>query len=422
MSLVLSILGHPLVQAAIRIVGVSILAGVVTTVAAFVFKARVRETLPEGATVILGLGVVAIVLNTRLVFVQFVGDGAEPLTHGEAVVNVSAFVAAGIASYGGRYAGTKLATSERLGWASLQPDFSPLVRVTGRFITVRLPDEIDEIDGYDPVTPETKAALAGRTIDFPRGLTLSALQSQVSARLKEEHDVGYVDVELTDDGTVDYLAVGQRPAGIGPTLPPKSAVVAVRADPPFSATPGDTVQVWRTDGEEPERVVTGELRASVEGVVTVATDESAAAEIDPAVEYRLLTLSAAVHPDREFAAMLRRGDETMSIVELSAESPLVGNPVGGLEVTLIAIRTADGAVDTIPTRDRILRAGDSLFAIAKPDTLRKLESATGTQLSAQVDALTAVGDSVMFDGGTRRDRRGRDRRPDRENWPDGDTE
>lgn len=386
MTLATAVLSNPLVRMVLRVLGLALLAGTVTAVVSFVYRARVRTQFPEGATLIVGLGVVAISLNTRLVFVQFVGTGGDLLSVSEALLNVVVFFVAGIASYGGRYAGNKLGASGRLSWKWLQPDFAPIVRATGRFITVTIPEDIDDITGYAAVQEETKTALAGRALDFPRGLTVEELQSQLSDRLKEAHNIGYVDVELTTEGDIEYLAVGQRPAGLGPTLPPNSAAVAVRADPPFSATAGDTVQLWHSSDGTEERLGTGELRASAGAVVTLAVDEDVAASVDPTVDHRLMTLSADSYPDREFAAMLRRGDETMHLVEVSAESPLVGTSVGALDVTVIAIRTPAGEVNTIPKRGHVLQAGDCLFAIGRPELLRKLVAVQGT--------LTIGGDPI----------------------------
>ncbi|MFC7212212.1 cation:proton antiporter regulatory subunit [Natronoarchaeum sp. GCM10025321] len=400
MNFLTMLVSHPLVAAAIRIAGLALLAGAVTTLATYMYRVRARTELPEGATLIIGLGVVAIYLNTRLVFVQFVGGTGDPFSVSEALVNVGVFVVAGIASYGGRRLGDWAGTSERISWGRLQPDFSPIVRAAGRFITVTLPDEIDDIEGYDPVEEETRQALAGRKLDFPRGLTVTELESGLTARLKEGHDIGYVDVDLALDGTVEYFAVGRRVAGIGPTLPPKTAAVAVRADPPFSATPGDTVQIWDVADGRDERIGTAELRASVDSVATLATDETVAARIDPTTEYRLMTLSADPHPDREFAAMLRRGEETMGVVEIGADSPLVGKPIGALDATIIAVRSHGGAVETIPERERSIEIGDALFAIGRPDELRKLEAANGVQMVDTDDELggaDATTDPLGFD-------------------------
>lgn len=218
-----------------------------------------------------------------------------------------------------------------------------------------------------------------------KGLTVGELESSLKTRLTEDHDVGYVDVDLASDGTVEYFAVGRRVAGIAPTLPPKTAAVAVRADPPFSATPGDTVQLWRTTDGETRRIGTAELRAAVGSVVTLATGETVAERIDPSAEYRLMTLSADSHPDREFAGMLRRGEETMGVVEVATGSPLVGTPIGALDVTIIAVRTVEGDVETIPERERPIEAGAQLFAIGRPDVLRRLDDANGVRI---VDGLT----------------------------------
>ncbi len=381
MSILATILENPLIEVAARIGGLSLLAGAVTALASFVFRARARVALPEGAALILGLGAVAIYLNTRLIFVQFVGDTGDPLNTSEALVNVSVFVAAGVACYGGRYVGDKAGTSNRIDWDWLQPNLSPIVRATGLSITVALPDDVADIDGYDEVPPETKNKMAGRTLHFTRGITLSELESGVVARLKEEHDIGYVDIDIAVDGTVEYLAVGQRASGIGPTLPPDHAAVAVRADPPFSATSGDTVQLWRTGSNAAEeRLGAAELRASAGSVVTLSVDDTIATSIDPTDTHRLMTLSGESYPDREFAAMLRRGDETMSVFEFTADSPFVGHSVKAIDATVIAVRDSDGTVDTIPKRDRRIQAGDCLYAIGQPDALRQIESATGTQL------------------------------------------
>lgn len=368
------------VQAVLRVVGLGLGAGAITALVAFVYRARVRSQFPDGATLILGWGVVAIYLNTRLVFVRFVGEAAVPLSVSEAALNVAVLAVAAVASYVGRNLGDRAGQSKRLGGRRFKPTLSPIVRATGRFITVELPQDIEDIVGYDPVPEETKAALAGDQLDFPRGLTVEELETQVTERLEAEHAIGTVDVDLASDGTVEYLAVGQRRAGIGPTLPPGVAAVAVRADPPFSASAGDTVQLWRSaEGTAAERIGLGELRANVGPVVTLALDEDAAATVDPTETHRLMTLSADSYPDREFAAMLRRAEETMGIVAIGAGSPLVGVPLAALDITVIAIRTGAGEIETIPPRDRVVEAGAGLFAIGTPDEIRRLETTTGTR-------------------------------------------
>ncbi|AHG01404.1 hypothetical protein HALLA_03185 (plasmid) [Halostagnicola larsenii XH-48] len=388
MSLISTALTHSFVAALVSILGLSLLAFAVTTIVTFVFQVRVRQRFPAGATLIVGLGVVAIYLNSRLALVQFISNTGDPVTVEEAILNVSAFAAAGVVSYAGRYVGNTVGASKQLPWLTVAPDFSPLVRATGRFITVTLPEDVQDIDGYDAVKGETKKILSGKTMDFPRGLTIEELESQIAARLTDGYDIGYVDVDLDTNGSVQYLAVGQRPIGIGQTLPQQSAAVAIRADPPYSATAGDTVQVWRTDDDGVETLLgTAELRGSVQTVATLAMDKAMASEMDPTEDYRLMTLSADSNPEREFAAMLRREDETMSTVEITAESPLIGSSIGALDVTVIAARTTDGGIETLPKRDHIIQAGDCLFAIGRPEALRRLESENTARITPTEQVL-----------------------------------
>jgi len=160
------------------------------------------------------------------------------------------------------------------------------------------------------VTAETRRELAGKTFIFPRRLTVEELEERVAARLKDDYEVGYVDVELARDGTVSYLALGRRTAGVGPTLPPGTAAVAVTADPPNAAAAGDLVQVWRTDGDRPKPVTTAELRAVHDDTVTLSLDEYDAQSLAGATTgCSHCPTSRGRPPVRQPAAQRRRDDD-----------------------------------------------------------------------------------------------------------------
>lgn len=106
-----------------------------------------------------------------------------------------------------------------------------------------------------------------------------------------------------------------------------------------------------------------------------ATDH--ANPIDPETEYRLVALPSGHRFDREFAAMPGRPAETMWVPSLSAESPLVGSSVAAISVSTLAILAADGTVQAIPGRERLLEAGDVLSVVGRPEPLRKLEATAG---------------------------------------------
>lgn len=362
-----------------RILGLSAAAAGIAVIAAILYRWYARTSLPEGVAVLAGLSVVAVYLNATAVFGQLItitGDGAGLLALNVVLANTITIGAAAVSAIAGRYVGDRIAIQigAVTGARELDAEVGRIVQSVGRVTTVDVPEEIADIEGYDPVADETKAALAGKTLVFPRRLAVADLRDRLVDRIKQDYGVGHVDVDLRDDGTVEHLGVGKRAAGVGPTLAPGTAATAVRADPANSASAGDVVQLWRP-GPEPERVTTAELRGRADDVVTLALDEIDANALDDGVRYRLVTLPAEARPEREFAALLRDADETMAVVEIQAGSPLDGTPIGALDLTTIAVRAADGSVSAIPSRSRVLGAGDTLYAMARPETLRRLEAA-----------------------------------------------
>jgi hypothetical protein len=167
-----------------------------------------------------------------------------------------------------------------------------------------------------------------------------------------------VDVELTEEGVVEFLAVESREAGLSPTLPPESAAVAILADLAFAASPGDVVQVYRPGEDGPERVCVAEVRGVAEGVVTLVVDVVEAPKFDGETRYRLVTLPVEPRPDREFVSLLWAAEETMGVVTVAEGGSLVGVPV-----------------ETIPSRSRVLAASETVYAVARPALLRRLEAA-----------------------------------------------
>jgi hypothetical protein len=356
--------------------GLAAVAGIVAAICAFVYRWYANEQAPLGLVVLVGLSIIAVDLNTRVALGQAVG-GTETVSIRTAMFNIGIIVVGAFASAAGQRLGDRLAVDAfaATGVPALSADVSRVVKAVGRVLIVEMPDEIDDIVGYDPVPEETKAKIASQSFVFPRRLTVAELRERVIARLKTDYGVGHVDIEIDEDGTVTYLALGRRAAGIGPTLPPESTAMAVRADPANAAGPGDIVQIWRRDGSE--RLCNAEVRGTAGEIVTVAIDTADTSKLDPSERYRLVTLSMDSRPDREFASLLRAASETMGVVEIDPGSPLDGAPVGSLGVTVIAVATvtADERVETIPLRDRVLAAGESIYVIATPDAFRKVEAA-----------------------------------------------
>ena len=356
-------------------VGLVLVAALVVVALAASFRWYFRQRVPFGVALLVDVSVVTLYLNTRVALGEAVAGRMDALSVTEVASNLAVFAVAVVLVPAALRAGDRIGVQvlAATGTRELEGEVGQLVKAVGRAVAVELPEEVADIEGYDPVTPETKRELAGKTLIFPRRLTVEELEDRVANRLKDDYEVGYVDVELAADGTVSYLALGRRTAGIGPTLPPGTAAVAVTADPPHAAAAGDLVQVWRSDDGDAERVATAELRGVSDDTVTLSLDEYDARSLAGG-DYRLLTLPYEPGADRQFASLLRNAAETMTVVPVEAGSDLDGATVGDVDGTVTAVRTGDG-VEAIPRGSHVLAAGDTLYVVARPDAVRRLDAA-----------------------------------------------
>jgi hypothetical protein len=361
-----------------------------------------KSLIPEGIAILAGVAVVALYINTASLGVVVSQGSVDLFRPGVVFFNVVALGVSTVAAPVGRRIGDTFASQlfSLIGLGEIDTEMSTMVRSVGRVTSVRLPSEIGDMESYDPVSDETKAELVGKTLVFPRRLTLDELRSRLISRLKEDYSVGYVDVDLTVDGTVEYLAVGSRAAGLGPTIAPGTVAVAIRADPPHNAGSGDRVQVWST-GETSERLTTGEIRGVAGDAVTLAVDDADAKQLSPTANYRLLTMPAEPQADREFATLLRSVDETMGTVTVGAGSTLVGETADTVSAAVLALRPPDGKLIALPERSRGFEGGDTIYVLGRPDMIRQLEqwSTTPVEPAAEetVEAVAANGETVEPD-------------------------
>ena len=356
-----------------QLLGIAAMAVVPATLAAVAYRAAFEDRIPPWLALTAGIAVVALYLGTTPALAVLF-DETEPSQLSTALFNVAALVLAAGGGALGREVGDHFG-AEVLAWQPTHESgegVSQLARAVGQVTTVSLPETIEDAPGYDPVPQRTKTELAGSQFVFPRGLTVAELEDRIAEQLRSDYGIGVVDIRFDEYGDIESLAVGTRAAGIGATLPPATNAVAVRADPGFSASTGDVVQVWEPDSMQ--RVCTGELRGVADDVVTIAIDAADTPKVDPTRRYRLVTLPVDDRPDREFASLLRAAEETFSTATVEAGSPLHGQPVGALDLTLIAIRPEAGDPVPFPDSEYRLAPGDLLFVIATPGTLRRLET------------------------------------------------
>jgi hypothetical protein len=390
-----SVLGVP-VRSLVRAGGLTVLSFALAAGIGLVHRWYADRPVPEGLSILVGLSGVALSLNTDFALAEVIGGETGALTLNAAVFNVTVFLVAGAVAAAGGRAGDRLGAGvfALTGAERLEGEVSKVVQAVGRVVTVEVPEEVADMEGFEPVPPETKAEFAGATLVFPRRLTVDELRKRLTERLKTDYGVGHVDVELDETGAVSYLAVGSRESGLGPSLPPGTAAVPVRADPPNAARAGDVVQVFDPTGDgAPERVTTAEVRGSADDTVTLAVDDAEAEALDDTTRYRLVTLPTTPRADREFASLLRAAEETMGVATVTEGSPLVGVALGGLSPAIAAVRPAEGTVEAIPSRDRALVVGDTLYAVARPALLRRLEAAARGDAGAEPPLADQRGDS-----------------------------
>ncbi|SER55601.1 TrkA C-terminal domain-containing protein [Natrinema salaciae] len=387
-----------LLNALVGILGFALLAGGAGAGVAFVYRWYSADEIPEGVAVLFGVAMVALWLNTQTALQQAISDETTLTDPATAVSTVGTFAASAIAADAGRRLGDFLARDVfMVATPRTITEVTQLVRAAGRVVTVELPDEIGDVDGYDAVDESVKAELAGQTLLFPRRLTVDELRERLVARLERDFGIGHVDVDLEADGTVAYIAVGSRQAGIGPTLAPGTVAVAFSGDPAADASPGDAVRIWTRDEGATVRIAGGELRATADDVVTVALDADDARDLEPDRDYRLVTLPGSPDSERELVSLLRAADETVTSVSVGPDDPLADVRIDALPVLVVALKRAADAEDhlPLPAGDVRLAAGDVAYVLGRPAALRRVTERT---LDRRADPSRA-GDRAPAEGG-----------------------
>lgn len=364
-------------EAAVHILGFGVLACLSAIGIAFVYRGHSTRSIPIGGAVLFGVSVVAIWLNGAIwlgvesVASETVVDDNPLVNHASAAYLLGVFVVStGTAELGrriGDHLGCEVFQITRM---DAHGEVETLLRSGGLVITVELPEEIADIDGYLPVEESVTRELAGKRVLFPHRLSLEKLHERLTARLRQDFDIDHVHLEVADDGSVDSLAIGSRPDGIGPTLPPGTAAVAIRGDPSPAADSGDPVEIWTSGGDSSQLVAVGTLRATVGDVATVTVDANNAEEFELAETYRLVMQPDASNDSHELLSVLWMVSETVVAAGVDSSSPLRGEFVGWLPGRVLVVEREDESL-TFPTDNETLEAGDTVYVLANPAQLRR---------------------------------------------------
>jgi hypothetical protein len=280
---------------------------------------------------------------------------------------------------------------------------------------VRVVGSVADIEGYPPLPAPLRESIAGTEHTFPADRSLAELETDLAAKLREEHDLEEVSVAVDEaaratvaaapptSGVSRRVARGDRAVSLSALLPTgvapgdevsvlageeavEGTVLSVAAPPDEGQRPADGNGDGAQDGG-PEPAADGgaagtETPASPEpsvcpggeGRVTVSVPRTAAPTLLGADRGAVLVTSRGTRREFELVALLRRAGGQIRRLSVGAESPIAAERLGGLGlredygVAVLAVRHG-GEWAFAPRGETELAAGDELFAVGARDAL-----------------------------------------------------
>jgi hypothetical protein len=341
-----------------------ILPGVVAWALGFIFKYFTRVTIPA-------LGVMAVAV--ALAGVQ---GGLLGLLDVEGVTQVVAvLVVMMIAMYchsRGDRMGAEFPHRVTLRGIKDRTLSADIVKRVGKFGQVRLEvDEIVEMEGYAPVSDDTKRRIEEGDWTFPAHLSVAELESRLAATLVDEFDLADVSVTLDEQGRARIVAAPQV-GGLSRRVPRDGRAVSLDVLVPSGVALGDEVDVdvgektvrgtvvsARSGGKDGDDDPKKDLQPSEdapavrsaptttggEGRLTVAVDRSDVDRLLAADRARVLVQSRGRRREFELLSLLRRAGKRFRRVSVGEESDLAGSTLGGArlreayDVVVLAVRS-----------------------------------------------------------------------------------
>lgn len=382
--------------ALLSILGYGLLAAVAAFVVTFGYRALTVRKLPVGSAVLVGLG-----LPTGWLAYLAIDHGEviadSPLVHyTSSLFLLGVMVAGTVATLGGRRLGDHLACGV-YDVRKLETDgpVADLVRSAGLTVAVTLPESIHDAAGYPTVDESVKRNLAGRRLLFPNDLSVSELQSRLETRFESDFDVGYVRAELTGEGEIDSLDVGDSQAGLSHTLGPDRVAVAIAGDPPSRASTGDPIEVWTGGEDSSQFVTTGTLRASTGPVTTLLVDADDAEAFEPRGRHRLTTRPETPSDGHALVSAIRAGDETVTVRTVETGGPLESEFTGWLPGTVLAIERGDDVL-SLPADKEPLEAGDRAHVFGSPAELEASPTDAASEAADETEPQPSQPASVEY--------------------------
>ena len=231
-----------------------------------------------------------------------------------------------------------------------------VVEKIGRFgrVRIKVVGEVVEMEGYPPLSEETKALIRNTHLTFPADLSVTELENRTAERLTEEFDLSDVSVSIDDDGNATVVAAPPI-SGLSKRVPQGKNAVSFEALVPTGLARGDEVVVDTRDSTvegtvvsaksgKPEKethdeetadetdgtkhLTSASSTAGGEGRVTVVVDRKEAKELLEDEPRRFSVVSRGTRREYELVSLLRRAGRRFRRLTVGPDGPLDGTTVG----------------------------------------------------------------------------------------------
>ncbi|SIR47333.1 TrkA-C domain-containing protein [Haladaptatus litoreus] len=278
---------------------------------------------------------------------------------------------------------------------------SDVIERVGRFgqVRVRVTGTVGDIDGYPPLSDDLRSKIRDGEWTFPGDLPLVELESRLADRLRTEHDLADVSVEI-DAGGKATVAAAPPEGSLSRRLPANRRAVSVDTLVPTGIARGDevalslddcdviaTVLSAKTDDRESDddgnettdSVSRAPTTTGGDGRVTVAVSSADAKDLVRGNPSNLRVRSRETRSEFELVELFRQAGKHWRKLHLSAESELDGMTVGALaardthDVAVLGVeRGNDWTV--APSGTTALAAGDELYVVGTRDSIRQFSA------------------------------------------------
>ncbi|MFB6255046.1 MAG: TrkA C-terminal domain-containing protein [Halobacteriaceae archaeon] len=371
---------------------------------AFLFRHITGLTVPSFAIVVLGVAIAGI--NGGFLAL----NDPQIIQSANSITLITAILVVMMATFYAHAKGDQLGASlpRFFTWSNLREQTlsSDVIEFVGKRgqVTVTVIGEVQDIEGYPPVSETLRSEIQAIEWTFPADLGIETLEQRVADRLQSEFDVmeASVDIDSKARATVKVAAplsglskrvhTGQRavsveglvPTGLArgekaelvyPDTTISGTVVSARSGnkstPPEKEAPPTETEAEPIPPKAP--TTTGG-----EGRVTIAVDREYVEKVLQEQYTQLLIKARGIRQEFAFISLLRRTGKRIKRLTVQPDSQVTGRSLESLnlreryQVVLIGVRD-EGTWNIAPNRKTVLQPNNEIFVIGQADALKTFE-------------------------------------------------